>query len=80
VNARTMSAQVLPSGPGSPEAIGEAIQGVQGYTIKVGFRRDIGIENRILWREQVLTVLAAADMTGKRAYLWIRTDAGVVTD
>ncbi len=79
VNAGKAWAQILPSKPGSEAAIADGLQGVQGYRVKVPFRRDITIEHRIVWRDLVLNVIGAADETGKRKYTIISTDAGVVT-
>jgi SPP1 family predicted phage head-tail adaptor len=73
-------AQVLPTRPGDLEPVAEAAAGVQGYRITIRYRGDIGINNRIDWNGRRLNVLAAADMTGRRKFLTVFTDLGVVTD
>lgn len=75
----TVWAQVLPSRPGAEAAIADAVQGVQGYRIKVAFRRDVTMEDRIVWRGAILNVIGAADEAGRRKYTIIHTDSGVVT-
>lgn len=76
----TVWASVLPTRPGDLEPVADAAAGVQGYRIRVRFREDVSIDNRVDWRGKRLNVMAAADMDGKRAYTLIFTDAGVVTD
>lgn len=73
-------ANIVPTRPGDLEPVADAAAGVQGYRITVRYRDDIGIENRIDWGNRRLTVLGAADMNGRKQYLTIFTDLGVVTD
>ncbi len=80
VTLATLWAEVLPSRPGDIEAVADAAAGVQGYRVKIRHRDDIGIDNRIDWRGKRLKVLSAMDMDGRRAFLTIVTDAGVVND
>jgi len=76
----TVWASVLPTRPGDLEPVAEAAAEVQGYRIKVRFRDDVSIDNRVDWRGKRLNVMAVNDMNGRRAYVTIFTDAGVVTD
>ncbi len=76
----TVWASVLPTRPGDLEPVADAAAQVQGYRIRVRFRDDVGIDNRIDWRGKRLNVMSVADMDGRRAYVTIYTDAGVVSD
>ncbi|GGI82264.1 hypothetical protein GCM10007973_18400 [Polymorphobacter multimanifer] len=76
----SLAASVKPTRAGGEAVIGEAVQGVQGFTVIVRFVNGIDITNRLLWRGRVLKVLSAVDMTGKRAFTSITTDDGVVTE
>ena len=71
-------AEVLPR-RGTAEAMTETLQGVQEYQMVIRFRRDIEIDDRIVWNGKTHRVLAAVDETGGRMFTTIYTEAGVVT-
>jgi SPP1 family predicted phage head-tail adaptor len=79
VNADTIWARVIPSRRGDLTAVGEALQGADGFKITVRFRTDIAIDDRISWRGKVMRVLSANDENGWRQFTTIYTDAGTVT-
>jgi SPP1 family predicted phage head-tail adaptor len=80
VPAGKMAAEVLPSRRGDAEPLADGLSPMQGWKLRVNFRRDVSIDDRIRWRGTVMRVLAAADEEGRRRYLTIYTDTGVVTD
>lgn len=75
----TVRARVLPAGSGDAVAVGEGLIGQQQYRLDIRFGPSIEIDDRIVWRGRVLKVLASFDETGKRRFLTIITDRGVVT-
>jgi SPP1 family predicted phage head-tail adaptor len=78
VDVATVRAEVLPR-RGNAEAGTEALQGVQQWQMVIRFRRDIAIDDRIVWEGKTHRVLAAVDETGDRMFTTIYTEAGVVT-
>ncbi len=79
VDGEPLRAQVLPFGAGDAEAVADGLAGVQGYKIMIRFGPAVDIDDRITWRDRVLTVLGAVDDTGRRRFLTITTDRGGVT-
>jgi head-tail adaptor len=80
VTWKTLRAQVRPRAAGTDLPIADGLQGVQSWRIIVNYQRDvIGIDHRIVWRDQVLVVRGAADETGRRQNTTIFADSGVVT-
>jgi SPP1 family predicted phage head-tail adaptor len=78
VDLAAVRAQVLPR-RGTAEPGSEALQGVQEYEMVIRYRRDIEIDDRIIWNGKTHRVLAAVDVTGARMFTTIYTEAGVVT-
>lgn len=79
VDWKRLHAEVKPVRAGNDEAIADGLQGVQQWRITVAYQRAaIGIDHRIIWRDLVLVVRAAADETGRRQVTVIYADAGVV--
>jgi SPP1 family predicted phage head-tail adaptor len=74
----TVRAQVLPR-RGNAEVMNEALQGVQEYQMVIRFRRDIEIDDRVVWNGKTHRVLSAVDETGGRMFTTLYTEAGVVT-
>ena len=78
-NWLNLAARVVPTSMGGHTVIGEALQGTQGFTITVRHVLDVDITHRVAWRGRTMRVMAAVDLTGKRAFTTITTDDGVVT-
>lgn len=65
---------------GHESTANEVLQGVQSYRIVIRYGPAVLPSDRLVWGGLLLNVRTAADFDGRRTWLLIIADAGVVTD